>query len=123
MHRDHFNQPHQNNITIYRPIAENALCVVRIKNYPVAGKICVYANDKNSQAFGKIFSCFRHLAKDKILQPYITQKDLITSNNYPNGNPGYNLYVFDIRHHQGFSSAQPIKVKFAFRPAAQQQKI
>ena len=26
-------------------------------------------------------------------------------------------YVFDIRHHQDYSSAQPIKVKFDFRPA------
>ena len=27
------------------------------------------------------------------------------------------LYVFDIRYHQDYSSAQPIKVSFDFRPA------
>ena len=60
---------------------------------------------------------FRHLSRDKILQPYITQKHFITTNDYPDGNPGYNLYDFDIRHHQHYSSAQPIKVRFDSRPA------
>ena len=41
----------------------------------------------------------------------------MTSNEYVNDIPGYNLYVFDIRHHQDYSSAQPIKVRFDFRPA------
>ena len=49
------------------------------------------------------------------MQPYITQKAFITSNNYQDGNPGYNLYVLDIQHHQDFSSAQPTKVGFDFR--------
>ena len=73
--------------------------------------------DKWSQAYGEIVSCFRHLSKDNKIQPYIAQKDFITSNNYPDGNPGYNLYVFDICHHQDYRSAQPIKVRFEFRPA------
>ena len=47
---------------------------------------CIHAIDKYSQAYGK-----RHLAKVNILQPHITQKDFINSNNYPDGNPGYNL--------------------------------
>ena len=59
----------------------------------------------------------RHLVKDQILHPYNTQKDFVTSNIYPHGNPGYNLYVFDIRHHQYYSSAPPVKVTFDFRPA------
>ena len=46
----------------------------------------------------------------------ITQKDFITSNIYLDGSHGYNLYVFVIRHHQDFSSAQPIKKRFDFRP-------
>ena len=48
---------------------------------------------------------------------YITQKDFVTSNYYPDGNPGYSLFVFDIRHLQGYSSAHPFKVGFDFRPA------
>ena len=27
------------------------------------------------------------------------------------------IYLFDIRHHQDYRSAQPIKVRFDFRPA------
>ena len=87
------------------------------KKFADAGKNCDYAVDKHSQAYREIVSCFRHLAKDDILQPYNTQKDFVTSNNYPDGNPGYNLYVFDIRHHQKYSSAQPNKVRFDFIPA------
>ena len=57
------------------------------------------------------------MAKVNILQHYITQRIFITSNIYPDGNPGYNFYVCVIRHHQDYSSAQPIKVGFDFRPA------
>ena len=45
------------------------------------------------------------------------KKDFITSNEYENVSPGLNSYVFDIKHHQNFSSAQPVKVMFDFRPA------
>ena len=59
----------------------------------------------------------RHLAVVNISQSYSTQKDFVTSNNYPDCNPGHNLYDLDIHHHQVFSSAQPIKVRLDFRPA------
>ena len=39
------------------------------------------------------------------------------SSNYPDSNRGYNFNVFDIRHHQQYNSAQPIKVRFDFRSA------
>ena len=117
MQRDQFNQQHQNNDTFYRPSVVNAQSILGSEELPDAGINCNYAFDKYSQAYGEIVSCFRHLAKDNILQPYIPQKDFISSNNYPDGNPGYNLYVFDIRHHQDYSSAQPIKARFDFRPA------
>ena len=45
------------------------------------------------------------------------QQEITISNNYPEGYPGYNLYVFDIRHHQDYSSGQPFKVRFDFRSA------
>ena len=44
------------------------------------------------------------------------KKILQHSKNYPDANHGYNLYVFDNLHHQDFSSPQPIKVRFDFRP-------
>ena len=118
MQRDQFNRQHQNIDTFCRPSVVDAQCIIGSENFSDAGRSCNYAIDKWSQAYGKIVSCFRHLAKDIIVQPYFTQKDFITSNNYPDGKPGYNLSVFDFHHHQYYSSAQPIKVKFEFRPAA-----
>ena len=114
---DQFNQQYQNNDAFYRPSVVNAQCIFGSEIFPDAGKKCYYAIDNFSQAYDEIVSCFRHLANDTNLQPYITQKDIKTFNKYPERNPGYNLYVFDIRHHQGYSSSQPIKVRFDFRPA------
>ena len=117
MRRDQFNQQHQNKSTFYRPSVVNAQFIVGSEKFPDAGRNCNYAFDKISQAYGEFVSCFRHLAKDNLLQPYITQKDFVTSSTYPDGNPGYNLSVFVIRHHQNYSSAQPIKIRFDIRPA------
>ena len=117
MQRDQFNQQYQNNDTFYRPSVVNAQCIIGSEKFPDAGRICDYAIAKYLQAYGEIVSCFRHLAKNNILQPYFTQKDFVNSKNYPDGNPGYSLYVFDLRHHQDYSSAQPIKVRFDLRPA------
>ena len=114
MQRDQFNQQHQNNDTFYTPSVVNAQCIIGSEKFSDAGISCNYAIDQCSQAYGEIVSCFRHLARNNILQPYITRIDFITSNNYPDGNPGYKLYVFDIRHHQDYSSAQPIKERFDF---------
>ena len=117
MQRDQFNQQHQINDTFYQPNVANSQCIIGSEIIPAAGINCNYAIDKYSQAYGQVVSCFRQSAKDNILQIYITRKDFITSKNCPAGNPGYNLYVFDIHHHQDYSSAQPIEVRFDFRPA------
>ena len=116
MQRDQLNQQHQNKDTFYRPSVVNAQCVSGNEKIPDAGINCNYAVDKYSQAYGENVSCFRHLVKNNILQPYITQNDFITSNYYPNDNLGYNLYVLVICHHKDYSSAQPINVRFDFRP-------
>ena len=115
MQRDQIIQQHQKNDKFYRPSVVNAQAIMGSKNFLDAGKNCSYAIDKYSQAYGEIGSCFRHLAKDDILQLYITLKDFKTSNNYPDGNPGYNIYVFYFHHHQDYTSTQPIKVRFDFR--------
>ena len=117
LQRDQFNQQHENIDTFFKPSVVNAQCIIGNQKLPDGREKCIYAIDKFSQVYGEIVSSFRHLATDNILQLYITQKDFITSNNYPDGNPGYNLYVFDIRHHQDYSSAQPSKVTFDFKPA------
>ena len=117
MERDRINQQHQNNDIFYRPCVVNAQCIIGGDNFPDAGINCNYAIDETLQAYAEIVSCFTKLAKNNFLQPYLTQKDFITSNKYPDGKPGYNLYVFHMRHHQDCSSAQPIKVRIDFRPA------
>ena len=76
MQKDQFNQQHKKNDTFCRPSVVNGQCIIRSKKYRVAGIICNYAIDKYSQAFGEIVSCLRHLAKENISQPYITQKVL-----------------------------------------------
>ena len=117
MLRDQFYQQHQNIDTFYRPSVVNAQRIIGSEKFPDAGTNCNFAIDKYSQTYGEIVSCFRHIAKDNIFQAYITQKGFTTSNNIPDGNRGYNLYIFDIRHYQDYTSAQPIKVKFDFRSA------
>ena len=117
MQRDQINQQHQKNDTFRKPSVVNAQCVIGNVKLPDAGKNCSYVFEKYSQAYGEIVSCFRHLDKGNASKTYITQKDFVTSNLYPDGNPGYNVYVFDISHHQDYISAQLIKVRFDFRPA------
>ena len=91
MQRDQFNQQHQNYDTFHRPSVVNALCIFGSKNSSDAGINCNYAIDKFLQAYGEVVSYFRQLTEDKILQPHITQKNFISSNTYPDGNPGYNI--------------------------------
>ena len=77
MQWDQFNQQLQNNDSFYTPSVVNAQCINGSEKLPDAGINCDYAIDNYSQAYGEIVSCFRHLAEDNILQPYITQKDFI----------------------------------------------
>ena len=91
MQTDLFNQQHPNSDTFYRPTIVNAQCLIGSGKFTDDGINRIYANDKYSQAYAEIDSYFRHLAKDKILQPYNTQNVSITSNNYPDDNTGYNL--------------------------------
>ena len=117
MQRDQFNEHYHNNDSFYRQSVVIAQCSIGSEKFPDAGINCRYAIDKYSQAYGEVVSCFEHLAEDNLLQIYITQKDFKTSDNYPDGKPGCNIYVLDVRHHQDFSSARPIKIGFDFRPA------
>ena len=116
MQRDQFNEQHQRNDSFYSSSVVNAQRISSSEKLPDAGINCNYAIDNHSQAYGEIVPCFRHLAKDSILQSYIKQIDFITPNEYPDDNPVYNFFGVDIRHHQDYSSAQPIKVKLELRP-------
>ena len=89
--RDQFNQQHRKNDTFYRPSVINAPCKIGSKKNTDASIICIYAIEKNSQAYEEFATCFRDLAKDNIFLPYNTQRDFLTSINYPDGIPDFNL--------------------------------
>ena len=71
-----------------------------------------YNDDDYSQAYGLIKQAFKHLTRDDILEPYISDNDFRSSND--GNNIGYNLYVFDITYQRNFESAQPKKVEINF---------
>ena len=66
LQRHQLHQRQRNNDTVYRPTVVNAQCKISIEKYSDEGMNCTYVIDKNSKARGKIVSCFRPLAKDKI---------------------------------------------------------
>ena len=66
-------------------------------------------NDKYSEAYCEFVSCFRFLTKDNIFQPNLTQESFLREND---GNRRvYNLYAFEVRYHQEYSTPQPLKVQ------------
>ena len=69
-----------------------------------------YDDDDYSQGYGQIKEAFKTLSKDGILQPYLSDNDIRSSNN--RNDTGYNLYVFDIRYLKNLESAQSMKVEF-----------
>ena len=71
-----------------------------------------YNDDDYSQGYGQIKEASKALTKDDILQRYISDNDLRSSND--DKDIGYNLCVFDIRYQKNLESAQPIKVEFGF---------
>ena len=89
MQRDQFNQQHQNEDSFYRPSVVKAQVNFGSGKIPDSGTKRNYAIEKFSRAYGKNVSCFRHLAKDKILQIYFTQKSFKTSNEYPDEKRDY----------------------------------
>ena len=102
----------ENNDTFYRPPVTSAQCIIGTEKYPDSGIFLNYNDDDYNQGYGQIKEVFRALTKDDILQPYISDKDFMSSNN--NNDIGFNSYVFDIRYQKNFQNSQPIKVEFEF---------
>ena len=69
-----------------------------------------YDDDDYSRGYGQIKEAFRALTKDNILQQYISEDDLRSSND--GDNIGYNIHSFDKRYQKIFESAEPVKAKF-----------
>ena len=109
---DRQNDQNLNNDTFYRPLVTSAQCIIGTEKYPDSGILLNYNDDNFSQAYGQVKEFFRALAKDNILQPYISEHDFRSSND--GNNIGYNIYAFDIRYQKKFESSQPIKVEYKF---------
>ena len=109
--RDRQDSQNLNNDTFCRLPVVSAQCIIGTEKYPDAGILLNYDDDDYSQGYHQIKEAFRALAKDDILQPYISEADFRRSNAAAN-DIGYNLYVFDIRYQKNFTNSQPIKVEF-----------
>ena len=109
---DRQNDQILNNDTFVRLPVISAQVVIGTERYLDAGILLNYDDDDYSQGYGQIKEAFKALTKDDILQPYITEDDIRSSNS---GNDiGYNIYAFDIRYQRNFENAQPVKVEFKF---------
>ena len=102
-----------NNDTFCRLSVVSAQCIIGTEKYPDASILLNYDDDDYSQGYHQFQEAFKALTKDDVLQPYISEADLRTSNVAAN-DIGYRLYVFDIRFQKNFTNSQPIKVEFKF---------
>ena len=87
----------------------SAQCVIGTGKYPDSAILINYGDDDYSQGCGQIKEAFRALAKDNILQPYVSEDDF-RSDNIGN-DVGYNIHAFDIRYQKTCRSRQPVKVE------------
>ena len=102
-----------NSDTFCRLPVVSAQCVIGTEKYPDTRILLNYDDDDYSQGYHQIKEAFKVLTKDDILQPYISEEDVRTSN-VRAADVGYNLYVFDIRYQKNYTASQPIKVEFNF---------
>ena len=72
--RDQLVKKYQRNDTIYRPIFWKIDCIVGSERYSYTGTNCNYVFYKYSETYGKSVSCFRHSAKDIVLQQALHKK-------------------------------------------------
>ena len=100
-----------NNDIFFRLRVISAQCVIGTEKYPNAGIILNYDNDDYAQGYHQIKEALKVLAKDYILQPYISEEDSRTSKVRAN-DVGYNFYAFDIRYQKNYTASQPIEVEF-----------
>ena len=89
----------------------SAQCVIGTEKYPDAGMLINYDDDDYSQGYHQNKEVFKALTKDDILQPYISEEDIRTSN-VRAADAGYNSYVFDIRYQKNYTASQSIKAEF-----------
>ena len=90
----------------------SAQVAIGTERYPDSAILINHHDDDYAQRYVQIKEAFRALTKDDILQPYISEDDLRSSNE--SNIIGYIIHAFDIRYQKIFESAQPLKVEFNF---------
>ena len=111
--QDRQDSQNLNDDTFCRLPVVSAQCIIGTEKYPDAGILLNYDDDDYSQGYHQIKEDFKALARDNILQPYISDDNFRISNVAAN-DVGYSLYVFDIKYQKNFTNSQPIKVEFKF---------
>ena len=110
--RDKQDSQNLANDTFHRPLLTSAQCIIGTEKYPDSATLLNYDDDYYIQGYGLIKETIKALTKDDVFEPYISDKDLRSSND--GNNIGYKLYVFDIRYQKKFESVQPKKVELKF---------
>ena len=79
--RDRQNSQNLNNDTFYRHSVISSQCIIGTERYPDSGMVINYDDDCYSQGYGQTKEVFKALTKDDIFQPYLSDKDFMSSNN------------------------------------------
>ena len=66
-----------NNDTFYRMPVTSAQCIIGTEKYPDSAILLNYDDDDYSQGYGQIKEAFKALTKDNILQPYISEDEIL----------------------------------------------
>ena len=111
-HNDRQHDQNLNSDNFVRLPIINAQNIIGTGKYHNFAILLNYNHDDYSQGYAQIKETFKALERDNILQPYISENDLRSSND--DNDVGYNIYAFDIRYQKKFQSSQSIKVEFEF---------
>ena len=87
--------------------SECAQCNNRVETFPHGGENLENGYDKFSQGCGEFVSCSRHLTKDNISSPFITEIDFRFEN-------VYNLYAFGIRYQCSFCTTNSHSIYYNY---------
>ena len=99
-----------NKVTSYRPPVTSGQWLIGTEKYRDSAVSLNYGDDDYPHGYGQIKESFKALTKDVILQPYLSDNEL-RSTNEDNG-IGFNSYIFGIQYPKTLVSAHSIKVEF-----------
>ena len=111
--RDRQDSQNMNNDPFCRLPVTSCQYIIGLEKYPDSGLLINYDDNEYSQVYSQIKEAFRASTKNDILQPFLSDENL-GSSNVRADDIGINLNVFDIRFRQNYTASQPITVEFEF---------